>query len=161
MLAGCCLLSAGCKRQAAIPDDSFHLTVENVITDRDIVVSLLRVHVPHNSMISLNSEYSHSMVTLAESSGDAPRDGEVALTASRITRQGDKFAYIQTFMGTKPNGGAGLTGGASTHPVPATMTLDTYFTVFAKDGDYKLGQTIEIAKLDGKPVTLVVGKPPK
>ncbi len=161
LLAGCFLLSAGCYREATIPSDSFRLTVERVITDRDIVVSLLKIHVRHNASISLSSEFSHCMTTLADSPTDAPRDGQVALTASRITRQGDDFAYIQTFVGAKPNGGSGFTGGTAVNPVPVTTTLGAYFSVSATSGDYKLDTPVEIGKLNGKPVTLVVGKPIK
>ena len=161
LLAGCCLLSAGCQREAAIPSDSYRLTVERVITERDIVVSLLNIHVPHNAGISVTSEHSHCWVSLANSPEDTARDGQVGLTASRITRQGDDFAYIQTLIGAKPSSGSGFTGGTAVNQIPVATTLDAYFSVTATSGDYKLDAPVEIARLNGKPVTLVVGKPTK
>src|ERR1700722_6132193 len=111
LLAGCCLFSAGCHREAAIPSGDFRMTVERIVTDRDEVVSLLQIHVPHNAYISVDNEYSHCMVNLANSPADVARDGEVVLTASRITWQGDDFAYIQTFIGANANGGSTFAGG--------------------------------------------------
>ena len=159
LLAGCCLLAAGCQREAAIPSDSFRLTVEPVIPYPYFVVSLLKIHVPHNAYISVSSKYSHCMTTLADSPTDAPRDGQVALAASRITRKGDAFAYIQIFIGAKPSNGSGYTGGTAGNSVPAATTLAAYFSISATNGDYKLDTPVEIGRLDGKPVTLVVGKP--
>jgi len=101
------------------------------------------------------------MTTLADSPADAPRDGQVALAASRIARQGETFADIRTFIGAKPSGGSGYTGGTGGNSVPAATTLDSYFLVTAASGDYKLDTPVEIGRLDGKPVTLVVGKPTK
>ena len=165
LLAGCCLLSAGCQREAAIPSDSFRLTVERIITERDIVVSVLKIRVAHNASISVDSDHAHSMVLLADFPSDATRDGQVALTASRVTRQGDDYAYVQTLIGAKAGGGSGsspgFTGGPTVWSVPAATALGTYFAVSATAGDYKLDTPIEIARLDGKPVTLVVGKPTK
>ena len=161
MLAGCCLLSSGCQREATIPGDSFRLTVERVVTDRNVFVAFLKIRVPHDVNISLDGDLFHSMVTLSASPADAVRDGQVALIASRITRQGDEFAYIQTFTGIKANGGSGFTGGTAVQPVPAVTRLETYFAVSATDGDYKLNKPIEIARLNGKPVMLTVGRPTK
>jgi hypothetical protein len=135
------------------------MTVEQIVTDRDEVVSLLQIHVPHNAYISVDSEYSHCVVNLADSPKDAARDGEVVLTASRITRQGDDFAYIQTFIGANANSGSTFAGGPGSRAVPAATTLDSYFTISASSGDYKLDSPVVIARLDGKPVTLTVGQP--
>jgi hypothetical protein len=45
VLAGCCFLF-GCQREASIPSDSFRLTVQEVGSDIDITVSLLRFSFP-------------------------------------------------------------------------------------------------------------------
>jgi hypothetical protein len=159
LLAGCCSFLAGCQRQAVVSNDSFRLTVQHVITDSDVVVSLLKIRVPHDASISINGDGFHSMVTLPDSPAGAVRDGQIALSASRITRQGDNFAYIQTLIRLEsPNGFA---GGPAVHPVPTATRLESYFAVSAADGDYKIDAPLEIARLDDKPVTLVVGKPTK
>ncbi len=161
LFVGCCLLSAGCQREAAIPADGFRLTVEHTITEHDIVVSLLKIHVPHNASISVAGEHSSCMVNLADSPGDAPRDGQVVLAASRIARQGDAFASILAHIAPKSGKGSNFTGGITTSSisVPVAKTLDAYFSVSATSGDYKLDTAVEIGRLDGKPVTLVVGRP--
>ena len=161
LLAGCCLLSAGCQREAAIPIDSFRLTVEPVITDHDIFVSLLKIHVPHNAWLSITSEHSRCVMDLPISPADAARDGQVALSASRIERQGEDSASIQTLIRVRDQASGSTSGGPTVLPVPAATTLDTYLSISATNGDYKLDTPLEVARLDGKPVTLVVGKPLK
>jgi hypothetical protein len=157
LLAVGCLLSAGCHREAAIPSDTFRLTVEKVITDQNVAVSLLKIHVWHNASISVGSGQSHCIVNLANSPEDAARDGQVAFSASRITRPGDDSAYIQTLIRTESL--SGFAGGPSINPVPAATTLDSFISISATSGDYKLDTPLEIGRMDGKPVTLVVGKP--
>jgi hypothetical protein len=159
-LAGCCLLSTGCQRESAIADDRFHLTVERVITDSEIMVSILKIHVPQDASISIDGDGSHSMVTLPNSPAGVARDGQVALSASRVIPQGDGFAYIQTLVRPESSG-QGFAGGPAIHPVPAATKLEAYFSISATDGDYKLDTPVEIARLDGKPVMLVVGRPTK
>jgi hypothetical protein len=160
LLAGCCLLSAGCQREGAVAGDSFRLTVERVITDSEVVVSILKIHVPHDASISVDGDGSHSMVVLPDSPAGVARDGQVALSASRITRQGDDFAYIQTLVRPESSN-HGFAGGPSIYPVRATTKLEAFFSISATDGDYKLDTPVEIARLNGKPVMLVVGKPTK
>jgi hypothetical protein len=160
LLIGCCLFSAGCGREGAVSGDSFRLTVEHIVTDSEVIVSILKIHVPHDASISVDSDGSHSMVVLPNSPAGVARDGQVALSASRITRQGDNFAYIQTLVRPEsPN--HGFAGGPAIHPVLATTKLETFFSISAADGEYKLNTPVEIARLDGKPVMLVVGKPTK
>ncbi len=97
---------------------------------------------------------------LPDSPGGAVKDGQVALSASRITRQGDDFAYIQTLI--RPESfNHSFAGGPSIYPVRATTKLEAFFSISATNGDYKLDTPVEIGRLDGKPVILVVGKPTK
>ena len=162
LLAGCCLLSAGCQREGATPSDCFHLTVQRVITESDVVVSLLKIHVRHNGYISLDGPDSHGMVALPDSQADAVRDAQIALSASRVVRQGDDSAYIQTFSRVRVGGtDGGVSFGPAVRAVPAATKLETHFSSSVTDGDYKLDTPVEIARLDGKPVMLVVGKPTK
>jgi hypothetical protein len=148
-------------KEAAMPSDSFHLTVQRVITDADVVVALLKIHVPHDAGISIDADGGHCGVSLLpDSPGAVVKDGQVALSASRVTRQGDDFAYIQTLIRPESSNHS-FAGGPAIHPVPAATKLEAYFSISATDGDYKLDTPIEIARLDGKPVMLVVGKPLK
>jgi hypothetical protein len=160
LLAGCCLFSAGCHRDAAIPGDSFHLTLQHVITDNDLMVSLLKIHDPQGANISVDGDGFHASVALPDSPAGAVREGQVALSASRITRRGDAFAYIQTLVRAE-NSNQGFAGGPAVYPVPAATKLEAFFSVSATDGDYKLDTPVEIARINGKPVMLSVGKPTK
>jgi hypothetical protein len=149
------------SRTASTPeqlaDESFHLTVERVITNQNVVVSVLKIHVSHNAFVSVGSEpLSRIGVALA----DSPGNGQVALGASRIiTHQGDDTAYIQTFVSAESSGNSAAA--PRINRVPADTTLDSFFSVSAVSGDYKLDTPVEIGELGGKPMTLIVGKSSK
>jgi hypothetical protein len=149
------------SRTASTPQqlagDSFHLTIERVVTNQNVVVSVLKIHVPHSAYVSVGSEpLSRIGVALA----DSPGDGQIALGASRIiTHQGDDTAYIQTFVSAESSGNSAAA--PRINRVPAATTLDSFFSVSATSGDYKLDAPVEIGELDGKPMTLIVGKSSK
>ena len=161
LLVGCSLLFIGCKREAAIPSDSFHLSVQSIITEGDLKVSLIKFHLPHSASISVDSAHSHSSVSMQDAPQGAvgQRDGQVILSASRVAHVGDAFANIQTLIRLESDHGSA--GSPSVSYVPAATNLDAYFSVSATSGDYKLDTPVEIGRLDGKPVTLLVGKPTK
>jgi hypothetical protein len=159
LLAGCCLLFVGCKREATIPSDSFRLSVQSIITGGDLKVSRILVQTSHSASIYVDSEHSHSSVSMQDAPQGAvgQREGQVILSASRVARVGDAFASVQTLICLETDHGAA--GGPDVSYVPAATNLDAYFSVTATAGDYKLDAPVKIADLDGKPVTLVVGKP--
>lgn len=161
LLAGCSLLFAGCRREAAIPSDSFRVSVQTVITGNDLKVSLVKLLIPHNASIYLDGEHSHSSVSMQDApQGDVgQREGQVVLSASRVAGSGEAFASIQTLIRLESDHGSA--GGPTVSYVPAATNLDAYFAISAVAGDYKLDTPVKIAVLDGKPVTLVVGKPRK
>jgi hypothetical protein len=158
LLVVCGSLYAGWRYEVE-SRDTFRLSVERIVVDRNIVVSLLKIHVGGSASLAVNSQSAQCMVTLADTPANSASDGQVVLTGAKILRPGEKAASIQTFIGVKKlDGVSGFTGGAGVRPVPAATRLDSFFTVSAVAGDYKLDKPIEIALLDGKPVTLVVGK---
>ena len=161
LLVVCGSLYAGWRYEVESVD-SYRLTVERIVIDRNIVVSLLKIHVGRNASLAVNSQSAQCMVTLADTPANSATDGQVVLTGAKILRPGEAGASIQTFIGVKKlDGVSGFTGGAGVRPVPASTRLDSFFTVSAVAGDYKLDKPIEIALLDGKPVTLVVSKAAK
>lgn len=160
LLVGCGLLFSGCKREVAMRSDSFHLSVQSIITQGDLKVSLIRYHLPQNASVYVHIEHSNGYVSMQ----DAPtpqgegrqREGQVILSASRVARAGDAFASIQTLIRLETDHAS--SGGPAVSYIPAATNLDAYFSVTATNGDYKLDTPIEIGRWDGKPVTLLVGK---
>jgi hypothetical protein len=155
-------LFVGCKREAAVPSGSFHLSVESIIAVDDLKVSVIKYHLPHDANVYVDSEHSHGSVSMQ----DAPtpnkvgqRDGQVILSASRVARVGDDFASIQTLIRLETDHGSA--GGPYVSYVPAATNFDAYFSVSATTGDYKLDTPVEIGRLDGKPVTLLVSQTTK
>jgi hypothetical protein len=162
LLAGCCLLFVGCQREAAIPNDRFHLTVQRVISDTDVVVSVLKIRVPHGARISVEADGGHNMVAVPPDGAEGTaKEGQVALSASRFTLQGDNFAYVQTLIRSESSKHSFASLGPNVYTIPAATKLETYFSISATDGDFMQDTPVEIARLNGKPVMLVVGTPTK
>ena len=158
LLAGCCFLCA-CQREASIPSDSFRLTVQEVISDTDVRVSLLTIQLSRAASVSVDGDGFHSHGVLPDAPYGVIRDGQVLLSAVRVAPSQDKFAYIQTLI--RPRSASGYAGGPSLHSVPADTTLASFFSISATGGVYKLDTPVTIAQMQGKPVMLVVGKPTK
>ena len=162
LLISCSLLFVGCKREAAVPSDSFHLSVQSIITVGDLKVSLIKYHLPHDASVYVDSEHSHGSVSMQDAPAPSKvgqRDGQVILSASRVAGVGAAFASIQTLIRLETDHGSA--GGPSVSYVPAATNLDAYFSVTATTGDYKLDSPVEIGRLDGKPVTLLVSQTKK
>ncbi len=64
LLIGLCLSIAGCQQR--IPSDSFQLSVRDIVSDSDIRVSLLTIHISRAASISVDGENFHSHVAIQE-----------------------------------------------------------------------------------------------
>ena len=105
----------------------------------------------------MDGEYFHSHVAIQEKQNGSIPDGEVLMCASRITTS-ENNAYIQTII--RPRTGDGdFAGGPAVYPVSPDVKLDEFFKISASNGIFKFDTPVTIAQLQGKPVTLVVGKP--
>ena len=158
LLAGCCFL-CGCQREASIPNDSFRLTVHEVVSDTDTRVSLLTIQLSRAGSVSVDGDGFHKQVALPVAQEGVVREAQVSLSAARVAPSQNKFAYIQTLIHVKT--ATGSAGGPDVHPVPTDTTLASFFSVSATGGVYKMDTPVTIAQMQGKPVTLVVGKPTK
>ena len=125
LLAGCCFL-CGCQREASIPSDSFRLTVQEVVSDTDVRVSLLTIQLSRAASVSVDGDGFHSQVALPNAPEGVVREGQVSLSAARVAPSQDKSAYIQTLI--RPKSASGYAGGASLHPVPTDTTLASFFS---------------------------------
>jgi hypothetical protein len=162
LLVGCTLFIVGCKRDPAVPSGSFHLSVQSIVTDGDLKVSLIKYRLPESTSVYVDSEHSHGWVSMQDSptpGKTGQRDGQLILSASRVARVGEAFASIQTLIRLETDHASA--GGPAVNYVPAATNLDAYFSVSATTGDYKLDTPIEIGRLDGKPVTLLVSQSAK
>jgi hypothetical protein len=159
LLANWCFL-CGCQRKAEIPGDSFRLTVQKVVSDSDVRVSLLTIRLSRGASISVDGEGFHSHVVLPDAQEGVFREGEVAVSAARVAPSQGKSAYIQTLICPQTSNGA-RAGGPSVYTVPTETKLASVLSLSATDGVYKLDSPVTIAQLEGKPVTLVVGRPTK
>jgi hypothetical protein len=159
LLTACAETARTASTAQQLAGDSFQLTVERVVTNQSVVVSVLKIHVSHNAFVSVGTEpLSRNRFGVAVAG--SPGDCQVALGVSRIiTHQGDDTAYIQTFVSAESSGNSGAA--PRINRVPAATTLDSFFSVSATSGDYKLDAPVEIGQLNGKPMTLIVGKSSK
>ena len=154
-----CLAVAGYQQPAAVPNNTFHLTVEQVITNSEILVSLLKIEASQDAYLSVTNEKSSLSVLMTGTSNGAVRSGQVAFSASRFRRPGDEYAQVQLYEQAQAGGGS--VSGSSGQSLPAATELAGYFSLSAADGDYPLDSPMQIGELAGNPVMLTVGKPPK
>ena len=155
LLAGCCFLF-GCQREASIPSDSFRLTVQEVISDTDIKVSLLTFQLSRAAHVSVVGDGFLNSGVLPDAQDGVIREGQVLLSAVRVAPSQGKSAYIQTLI--RERSGSGYAGGPCLYPVPTDTKLASVLSISATDGIYKLDTPVTIAQLQDKPVMLVVGK---
>lgn len=150
----------GCQREASIPSDSFRLTVQEVVSESDVSVSLLTIRLSRRASISVDGDGFHSHVVLPDAQEGVLRDGGVTVSVARVAPSQDKFAYVQALISpTAPDGARD--SGTCVYPVPTDTKLASFFSISATDGVYKLDTPVTIAQMEGKPVTLVVDSPTK
>ena len=154
------LAVAGCQQlPVAAPNHTFHLTVEQVITNSEILVSLLKIETREDVYLSVPSVVnakSAISVLMAGGSNGAVRSGLVAFSAARFSRPGDEHAQVQ--LCEREQSGGNSVQGLYWWPVPSATELGGSFSISAADGDYPLGTPIQIGDWDGKPVLLTVEK---
>jgi hypothetical protein len=153
-----CLLS-GCRRESSVSTDtgSFQLSVIEILSNTDNKISILSIRAVQDSCLSIEGEGFQSQVGLPDAKGFEPRDGSVLLSATRIAPTQSSQAYIQTLIDSLVQ--SGKVGGPIIHTVSTNTSLATFFSICATNGIYKLDSPVTIALIEGKPVTLVVGKP--
>jgi hypothetical protein len=99
------------------------------------------------------------------SATDKLREGRVLFIASRATDSRITNAYILAGFQVMAEGGDGGMLFQSSLRNTYYPSLDTKLADFAsmtvKDGIYPLDTPLEIGQIDGKPVTLTVGKQPR
>jgi hypothetical protein len=156
LLTGCWFL-CGCQREASIPGDSFRLGVQEVISGGGFEVSVLTVRALRDASISVDGEGFHTDVVLPSAPEGTGREGEVVMSAARVAPSQDKEAYVQILIRSKTTNAAA--GGPSLRSVPVSTPLASCFSICVTNGIYKLNAPVTIARMQGKPVTLVVGKP--
>jgi len=98
------------------------------------------------------------------SATDKLREGRVLFIASRATDSRTTNAYILTGFQVMAKGGDGgmlfQSSCGGTYYPSKDIKLADFASMTAKDGIYPLDTPLEIGEIDGKPVTLTVGKQP-
>jgi len=130
--------------------------VQEVVSDTDNAVSLLTIQLSRAASVSVDGDGFHSHGVLPDAQDGVIREGQVLLSAMRVAPSQDKFAYIQTLI--RERSASGYAGGPCVYPVPTDTKLASFFSISATGGVYKLDTPVTIAQLNGKPVTLIVGK---
>jgi hypothetical protein len=161
ILSGIALIAfAGCGRPAPIPPAGFRLTLQEVATDENVRAALLTIHTESAGSISVDEEGKHSSAILHEPNASGFREASIAVIASRIAPSGNGDIYIQTLIRPQTPNGA-FAGGPSTYSLQRATQLADFFRITAKNGEYPFDTAVEIAQLQGKPVTVTIGKPTK
>ncbi|MBN2580684.1 MAG: hypothetical protein JXB10_16990 [Pirellulales bacterium] len=147
MASGFCSIS-GCQRQDVAPS-FFRLAVQDVVADEDFQISLLTVYYPQATCISIDGEGFHHKIYADKARNSRQGKHLLPLIAARVADADGEKAFVQTHIVRDLN----------VESISPEERLSEFFGIFAKEGTYKLNTPITIARYQGKPVTLVVGKP--
>ena len=163
-IAGCCT-SHHATTADAVPAGSFRLVVDDAVKDETFRIASLKVLSLQSGRFSVGVEgggraYGDFLV----SATDRLREGRVLFIASRATDSRTTNAYILAGLQVMAKGGDGgmlsQSSCAGTYYPSKDTKLADFASMTAKDGIYPLDTPLEIGEIDGKPVTLTVGKQP-
>jgi hypothetical protein len=163
------LAACGCHLQAAdtVPSGSFRLVVSDMAKDETFRIASLKILSLQSGRFSVGTEgEGRAYGDFSASPTDKLQEGRVLFIASRMTDSRTTNAYILARLqatGTGKDGNGGMLFQSSFEGM-YYPSLDTKLAEFAnmtaKDGIYPLDTPLEIGQIDGKPVTLTVGKQP-
>ena len=152
----------GCQQRSAntVPSGSFRLVVDDMLKDETFRVASLKVSSVQPGTLSVDMEGSSVASVLPVSTPDGLREGRAFFIASRATDSTTTNAFMATSLQVKVEGGT--SGGCTTdHHTSKSDKLADFVSMTAKNGIYPLDTPLEIGRIDGKAVTLTVGKPTK
>jgi hypothetical protein len=163
-LAGCCT-SRHATTADAVPAGSFRLVVDAATKDEVFSIASLKVLSLQPGRFSVGIEGSgRAYGDFLASATDKLREGRVLFVASRATDSRTTNAYILAGLQVMVEGRDGGMLFQSSFCKTYYLSLDTrladFVTMTGKDGIYPLDTPLEIGQIDGKPVTLKVGKQP-
>ena len=163
-LAGCCT-SHHATTADAVPAGSFRLVVDTATKDEVFRIASLKVLSLQPGRFSVGIESGgRAYGDFWASATDKPREGRVLFIASRATDSRTTNAYILAglqVMAEGRDGGMVFQSSCCKTYYPSLDTrLADFVSMTVKDGIYPLDTTLEIGQIEGKPVTLTVGKQP-
>jgi hypothetical protein len=152
-----CLL--GCRgRSAAIPEDSFRLTVADLLSFEDEHIAVAKIQTRQNQIYSVRANSflitggSSQSVVPAEAATDPHRQQAITLFAYRHPTSGEGLDYYKTIIKTEY-------GNTYTDPrwLRKSNSLSQVVRLTARDGIYPLFTPVVIGSLDGEDLLLTVG----
>lgn len=171
-LVGVCLATAiccGCQQRSSDAPlaGSFQLVVDDMVKDDSFRVASVKISSRQPATLSIDMGSSHAAGELLISPADKLREGRAFFLASRVSEPRGTNALIQASLDVKVEGGDGgllihggfASGNTEVYPVSQETKLQGFLNMSAKSGVYPLDTPIEIGRIDGKAVTLTVGKP--
>jgi len=149
----------GTNNADSIPTNSFQLSLKEGLADADNKIWLCDISARPDSCFSVDGEDFHSQFALPDSGDPVSQHAGVFMSATRIAPGQSSLAYIQILM--RPMTKEHLAGGAGVLAVPTNTSLTEFISIYETNGVFKLDSPIIIGQMQGKPLTLVVGKPTK
>jgi hypothetical protein len=145
---------------AAVSNASFHVTINNVLSDDSALVSQVRIEALPGSTIELLSDEKHIATTLSAQLGapihpNEPSSAELTLFADLVEPEARKVATVKFLIGFKA--GSISSSRSSTKPMPAGATeLADVMKLHIMGGDYNYGEAVKLATYTGHTYSLLV-----
>lgn len=151
---------AGCgHRRSAIPDDSFRLTLTDLLASDDERVSTIRIETRENQTYSLRAEHSFflsggSSKTVQSAAAVVMPQGEQGLTLVAYRHAGEEGELDRGKTVIKTEYGSKFTDSRS---LPQGSAATNILTLNVRDGVYPLNRPLIVGRLHGEDLLLTVG----
>ena len=151
------LVFAGCSQSSA-PVATLSIRVQpDPANDEDASETLISFQPPSIAEIIVETGGDRSSIIFNSQNPNSDKDSILRLSATRHNSDVDGKAKFETLICPEtPNGG--YAGGPSTQDLAFDTKLADVLNVTIKNGDYPIGEPIEIGTLHGEPVRLTVRK---
>jgi hypothetical protein len=152
-------LLAGCQPAdpAALSEDNFRLSVEEIATGPDLRVLVLTITNARPAHLTLQQDFNIDSCDLSRTEPGQPYAGKVVLSVARVVPLKSPSAHMQTQMLIQ-TGKSKVGPRVAVNTVPADTPLDTFAPFVATAGVYKRDEPVSIIKDGKQALKLIVGK---
>jgi hypothetical protein len=166
-LAGAGLWQARTQADERVPsDESFRVTVNEVIHDESIVVDQIGIQAPQGCKLEVTSDKrrGNSVLSASVLSADVshPPDGSSAVQlvylADQFEGRRGEPSMVKFMFGYKLGGISGSTSSSAVMPADAS-NVSSLLSPRIKSGEYKFGQAVKLVTFQSETYTLTVNRP--
>jgi hypothetical protein len=153
LLAGA-ILFAGCKKTGEqAPQNSFIMTLEDLVSSEQLVVKHLKIRANGKRTIKITEDRDSDEATIGPRPNASLMEADIVLVADLIKDFKQSGHMVKWLVQIK---GFGVTVGGPSFFAAQGETLEQILTLDIREGTFPLGQDIEFGRLQDRPLVLSV-----